>query len=344
MSSCQRHSTNTNPAIARLLGVPIVGCASHKFNLSVSEWINGDDDLVSALGSLAELMDKAANSKASALLRDLTREELGKELCVKQQCATRWTGTMDMIVRYFKIKPQLEKIRDLHTFILDKKTDEILAGVLPAFKVLRRATIELQHKGLSLKESRELFDIVLQDPRFRSSFMRHCGKSSSLVKYPAFEKGIIKIMNNERLKDDEEKAVKKLLIMTEEPEDEEDMDGLEEMLDHRAKLRAKEKLKEKHNVIGFGQKGNYLDPGKIICATSNCCERLFSEAKYILLPHRTVMSPILFEALLFLKKNKNLWALDEVARAMKMKPGDEDLVRDDDMFYETGGSSGSIDI
>lgn len=81
----------------------------------------------------------------------------------------------------------------------------------------------------------------------------------------------------------------------------------------------------------------YIDVGTIICATSNCCERLFLEAKYIMLPHRRGMSPILFEALLYcLKKNKSFWNASTVARAMKMKEDElqEELAQDDDTFYD----------
>ena len=46
------------------------------------------------------------------------------------------------------------------------------------------------------------------------------------------------------------------------------------------------------------------------------------------------MSPILFEALLYLKKNKRFWSLDLVAQAMKTHPTQEQLQRDDDMFYQ----------
>jgi len=42
------------------------------------------------------------------------------------------------------------------------------------------------------------------------------------------------------------------------------------------------------------------------------------------------MSPIVFEALLFLKKNVRFWNVKTVAAAMKTSDEDE---RDDDVFY-----------
>ena len=84
----------------------------------------------------------------------------------------------------------------------------------------------------------------------------------------------------------------------------------------------------------------YVHPGNVVCATSNCCERLFSEAKYVMKPQRRAMSPILFEALLFLKKNAPYWNIATVAAAMKAYlAGDNDRIaemeaRDQDFFYE----------
>ena len=43
---------------------------------------------------------------------------------------------------------------------------------------------------------------------------------------------------------------------------------------------------------------------QFLLPTSNSCERLFSRAKHILTFKRKAMSPVLFEALLFLKYNQ----------------------------------------
>jgi len=47
------------------------------------------------------------------------------------------------------------------------------------------------------------------------------------------------------------------------------------------------------------------------------------------------MSPILFEALLYLKKNVSFWNMQTVAKAMKLKDEElqEQLERDDDRVY-----------
>ena len=334
-------STNTNPAVAKKMGVPLIGCSSHKFNLGVEEWINSDQELVDAIDELSELMKQASYSKAAALLRDFTFQDHGKELCPKQQCVTRWTGTMDMIERYFRIKLQLEKIKSLQAYFLSKEADSILKNASKAFLALRIVTKELQHKGITVAEVRELFDSVLKDYRFKKAFQRTIGAGSNLIRNPAFESGILKLMEDPmapRLSDREAEACKKLLIAP--PVEDEDSDSeddepatLERVLEQRVKKRKLLKEQKKSAVAAISSKQLYQDPSKFICATSNCCERLFSEAKYILVPHRSAMSPILFEALLFLKKNKRFWSLELVSKAMTNKPTEAQLQRDDDMFY-----------
>ena len=105
-------------------------------------------------------MKQASYSKAAALLRDFTFEDHGKELCPKQQCVTRWTGLMDMIQRYFRVKVQLEKIKGLQRYFMSK---DILKNASKAFLALCIVTKELQHKGITVVEVRELFDSVLKD-------------------------------------------------------------------------------------------------------------------------------------------------------------------------------------
>jgi hypothetical protein len=54
----------------------------------------------------------------------------------------------------------------------------------------------------------------------------------------------------------------------------------------------------------------------VIPGTSVNCERLFSLAKHIMTDTRKSTTPILFEALLFLKVNYDLWDAYSVGKAM----------------------------
>jgi len=103
--------------------------------------------------------------------------------------------------------------------------------------------------------------------------------------------------------------------------------------------RKKRKLDDAFGAIVSLHKGNpeHIDVEKLICCTSNACERLFSEEKHIMAPHRRNMSPAVFEALLFLKKNDRFWNPYTVGVAMRKTTDDNAhysvIDRDDDLYY-----------
>ena len=94
-----------------------------------------------------------------------------------------------------------------------------------------------------------------------------------------------------------------------------------------------ERRMKRQKMESSGAIRDYIDVSFIPC-TSNACERLFSESKYILTPQRARTSPILFEALLFLKKNDRLWDMKEVVMALKRTLKAEVTEQDGDDYYE----------
>eukprot|EP00171_Calliarthron_tuberculosum_P021804 IDg21804t1 len=158
--------------------------------------------------------------------------------------------------------------------------------------------MELQEKGMDLLYCRTQFEALLQDPKY-GCMGCYLDTRAAIVASPDFESGCVKIMEGRRLNHVEVKACAKLrkqpaYIAGEAP-------------NRAAKMSTEERLqmnRKRRKLSSCGEEdtthsSDYMDVSKIVCATSNCCERLFSEAKYIIVPHRRAMSPILFEALLF---------------------------------------------
>jgi hypothetical protein len=83
----------------------------------------------------------------------------------------------------------------------------------------------------------------------------------------------------------------------------------------------------------------------VIPGTSVNCERLFSLTKNILTNTHKCTSPVLFEALLFLKVNSTLWDEYSVGKAMgqtrelKERERNEGNAYDDNSEYNRGGSN-----
>jgi hypothetical protein len=86
----------------------------------------------------------------------------------------------------------------------------------------------------------------------------------------------------------------------------------------KSKMSFMEKIdyKRKRMMEEHGPKTKYVDL-QFLLSTSNVVERLFSLARLILTDQRKSMSPIVFEAMLYLQKNREYWSVIDVAQAMR---------------------------
>jgi hypothetical protein len=330
---------STNKAIATKWGIPMVGCASHRFNLAVKHWIKEQFQvdnrghktyLSDALDKLSILMGKACNLKSAAKLRELTQDAHGREYAAKKDNATRWTSVMVMVDRYIKIREQLKVVDALDDYQLSKAEHKIIQEVAkPNFIILFQLTKGLQFATMDLLFVREEFDLILGDESFEC-MEKYLAPDADIVCNPAFESGVVKIMRGDTLSVTEAHAcrfLKKDSVDSNPMEDSEDsreLSTLEKLEQHRKRHKS-----HHHSCFSSGTSNKaYIDAFKLISPTSNSCERLFSEAKYILVPHRRGMSPITFEAILYLKKNKKYWDVNTVAKAMRLEPEEVEEVEE----------------
>ena len=123
----------------------------------------------------------------------------------------------------------------------------------------------------------------------------------------------------------DKKACKCLLVKnnleiftTNKKEDEEDeSDSLDSPTDEIKKASSGyfERCKQRRKSLQPANKNEFIDC-RFLASTSNSCERAFSSAKHILVDSRKGMSPMMFEALLYLKFNADLWDAQMVATAI----------------------------
>ena len=261
---------------------------------------------------------------------------VSKELRAQQMNETHWTSIFTMAQRYLQIKGQIESIIALFPYTLDLTENQLLKDAVVHFEVFQMITVEIQAKGMDLVHCRKQFDTLLEEDCYKV-MSKYLAADAKIIDFKHFESGVRKIMAGEPLSCLEAEACIKL--RKRDVNDSDSSSGEEEdevTMTVFEKLKMNSKRRKVSITVQKEATRGYLDVGKIVCATSNCCERLFSEAKYLMLPHRRGMSPILFEALLYLKKNLNYWNVSTVAKAMKMKEEDiqEQMDRDDDGFYE----------
>ncbi|KAG1697033.1 hypothetical protein DVH05_028625 [Phytophthora capsici] len=122
--------------------------------------------------------------------------------------------------------------------------------------------------------------------------------TAEIVHSPVFEAAVIKVTSALPISGAEAKAIE-AFWRPESPgqsEDEPAADFASEIL-----RRAKKPRYSQSRAV------DYIPLFSVIPPTSNRCERLFSECKYVLEPHRASMRSANFERLMFLKANRDLW-------------------------------------
>jgi BED zinc finger len=328
-----------NKKMAADLGVPILGCASHKFNLAVRVWIKSQPQLAMIINKVSMVMKKASTLKVAAKLRQLTAYSTVREN------DTRWSSTYQMIKRFFKIQSHLSVLAELLEWLPSHLETDILSKAYRSLTKFDQITVMLQREGMTFVEARKIFNEVLKD---YPEFAHHLGTSASIVENPTFEKAIMKITTATPLSEEERCAASCMLLdVSSDAEESEDGAGADPVHDsdddeeggngNYAKSLERRLKRQKTNNDGTD---NYIN-FDVLPGTSVNCERLFSLAKHILSDTRKKTSPRLFEALLFLKVNRKLWDVYDVGIAMGRSSaaaasrGDHSLGdSDDDSVYE----------
>ena len=167
-----------NKKMAADLGVPLLGCASHKFNLAVRMWIKSQPQLAIIINKVSLVMKKASTLKIAAKLRQLTAYSTVREN------DTRWSSTYQMLTRFFKIQSQLSVLAELLELLPSHLETDILSKAHRSLTKFDQVTVMLQRKGMTFVEARWILDEVLVD---YPEFTHHLGALASIVENPSFE-------------------------------------------------------------------------------------------------------------------------------------------------------------
>ncbi|KAG2896170.1 hypothetical protein PC114_g15209 [Phytophthora cactorum] len=132
-----------------------------------------------------------------------------------------------------------------------------------------------------MSEVRLLFDSVVADYPTMGGNLKSTAK---IVYSPAFENGLVKICDGEKLSAAETAALRCFEIIQQ--------GGV--------------KRRQMERAV-------YSPLAALVPPTLNTCERLFSECKMILTLQRSCMLPAHFEMLMFLRANKDMWDVTSLA-------------------------------
>ncbi|OWZ09224.1 hypothetical protein PHMEG_00018107 [Phytophthora megakarya] len=172
-----------NKRLANLMGVPLVGCASHRLNLAVREHLAPHED---ALAEVQALMRKLRTLKQAAKLRQKT----SLQPVLRQE--TRWSSTFAMLARYFRLFEHLcPDDEDLEDLIPSRSTHRSLRKLFEELHDVESISKKLQTDGLTLLDARDLLDGLLE---VQPSFRNYLAPDAPIVHSPKFETAVVKVL------------------------------------------------------------------------------------------------------------------------------------------------------
>ncbi len=312
---------STNRKISNDLAIPLLGCASHRFNLAVNKWIEDHPRYKSVLENIHDLMIQLCHLKNAARLRALT------DLCAIKENATRWSSKYEMAKRYIRLEPHIKSIQEVEDIVLTNRERRDLDDLMIHLSKFQSITKNLQVKGCSPLTVREVFDAMIENEY--PDMEHYLAPESDIVNNPKFESGLVKILarNHLSLTSEEKRAVSNLLKTTSSSPSSQGNENSE-----TSQMGYFEELQKRKRQRLSDEQVRYVDCSFCV-ATSNVVERLFSACKHVLTDQRKCMSPIMFEALIFLKVNREIWDLAMVATAMKNNEP-TGIERDLDILYD----------
>lgn len=286
----------TNQSIGTKLKKPLIGCVSHRFQLSVREVIAEDEDAVKCVHSL---MVKLRTPLLRAKLYEHTH------LRAKLSNDTRWTSIYEMLRRHVALREHVSKLDDidLDDLLLPASSERRIDGLVEKLKELNEVVLKLQTHNCTLRQARAYLDSVLD---VYPTLDARLNPDARIVHSPVFESAVLKIQDKreEELTTSEKRVVKSLRI---------DVDDIvtssngTEFGDESIVERAMKRLRTTATL----QKSNYLDT-RFLVPTSNLCERLFSISGYALTNRRRGILPHNFESQIFLHVNHGFWSIEDI--------------------------------
>lgn len=199
-----------------------------------------------------------------------------------------------MIDRYVNIRDAIESVEAVEELVSRGPVHRRIFTLHGKLQELNSVCTKLQHFKRTLSDVRALLDVCLEKyPVMRE----HLEASAEIVHSPAYKSTVVKLSRDAPLTAIDKhwlepfRAVVEPLADADEPAD-----------------FATEILQQANKRCRAVREVKYLPLVRNIPPTSNHCERLFSECKYVLSAHRSSLLPANFEMLMFLKANRDKWS------------------------------------
>jgi len=288
---------SVNKRLARDTFKPMIGCASHRLNLAVGQFLTNQKDTIEAINNL---MKKLSTYRGTAKLSKLT------PLKAVQYVATRWSSAYDMMERFFTFVDVLDRAdRYYCNLIPSEESVSEMKEVFKQMKVIQSVTKRIQAADVTMSDVRILFDsLMVKIPSLAS----HIAADAPIVEEPNFESGLVKIQqhNEANLHYFEKLLLRPWLLSSQSAATAEAAEEDEDFATQQLKKQRSSSEQPASRYCNL----DWIPP------TSNVCERLFSQAGLVLTDVRKRLSEDNFDRLLRLKVNRDMWDVQLVNRAL----------------------------
>ncbi|KAG3128319.1 hypothetical protein PI126_g21456 [Phytophthora idaei] len=190
----------TNQAIATRLGVPLIGCASHRFNLAVCRYLEDYKPLIDQVQALCIHLRYTNNAA------ELARHTHYKPL---KSNATRWSSTYQMLARYVKIRDAIKMVAAVEDLLPRPSIHRQVVQLVNKLEALDSVCVKLQSEERTLADVRLLFDAVMAKYPVTS---HHLSASARIVHSPVFESAVVKLLSDRALTAEEEESVARFAV------------------------------------------------------------------------------------------------------------------------------------
>ncbi|KAG2836959.1 hypothetical protein PC110_g14594 [Phytophthora cactorum] len=127
----------TKQVTATLLGVPLVSCASYRFNLATESFLVEHEDLVGAVSALMVAL-RAIKNRA-----ELRRY---KSLALLRANATRWNSTFMMLERYVRISDVAKRVDAVYDLLPKPAAHRRIAALVESLKTFNSLCKKMQEE------------------------------------------------------------------------------------------------------------------------------------------------------------------------------------------------------
>ena len=332
-------NVSTNKKIAKILGIKHAGCENHLLNSGTKEWHNRTAKESYGPGKVVdeihETMKSCKTNKNSAVLRQETH------LTPSHGNETRWLSRGNMMEKWERLETHINEasLHDDADIVMPRGGSTHKTAVKKATKCysdILEIARTIQKRGLMYADARKFTDLLMHEvEKARNNDKHHWHKSkfgkihlhhdSKKRSDHHFLNAVIKVQR--RMKDTltrpEVDAIKEWMPSLKKKATNSPAKGA--TLAERMKLQAKEKAatdkaaatarktgspsgasKRKADEISLAADDDIGNLDHVLGSAAEV-ERVWSWARYVLTTQRARMAPVLFEAIMFLKFNRDLW-------------------------------------